>query len=265
MNDTPADAHQGWTPGPPPTPPVRPLAGQAVPPAPPAPRELSPDPEPPARRERPWWRQRRTIAEAVVLVLLLIAIGSSSASAEKDAGREADERIARVHASADKQVEEATAATAEAEDRAKATAAERDAALDRAAKAKETAEADAAHQLRRDEAALAKKWDDRNAALDQRSKDLDAREQQLAGREAAVARVEASQIGDGIYQVGVDMEPGRYHTDGSIGGCYIAMLSGSSGSFDEIINNDNFEGPATIDVHSAFFKSSGGCTWTKVG
>ena len=80
-----------------------------------------------------------------------------------------------------------------------------------------------------------------------------------------MTQTEAASIGDGLYQVGKDMAPGRYHTNGSgaDGNCYYAELN-SSDTFD-IADNNNTSGPATIDVSSAYFESNGCGTWQKVG
>jgi len=66
---------------------------------------------------------------------------------------------------------------------------------------------------------------------------------------------------DGVYVVGKDIPSGTYHTSGG-GQCYYATLS-STNTFD-IIDNNNFNGPETVDVSGAYaFEISGGCTWVK--
>lgn len=68
---------------------------------------------------------------------------------------------------------------------------------------------------------------------------------------------------DGVYVVGKDIPSGVYHTSGG-GECYYATLS-STNTFD-IIDNNNFAGPETVDVSTAYaFQIGGGCTWHKVG
>lgn len=104
---------------------------------------------------------------------------------------------------------------------------------------------------------------DRQAALDAREADLDARSVEL---DARIAAAKATTFGDGIHQVGRDIQPGQYHTDGSPGGCYYALLTAPSGAgVDHIIDNNNVEGPATLVIDSPYFETSGGCTWTKIG
>ncbi len=104
---------------------------------------------------------------------------------------------------------------------------------------------------------------------------------QYASREAAVKRllrklqteqgaVQANTISaDGVYVVGQDIKPGTYHTSGAPGGgspggqCYYALLSSDNTS--DIIDNNNFNGPETIDVSSAHaLQISGGCVWTLI-
>jgi hypothetical protein len=75
---------------------------------------------------------------------------------------------------------------------------------------------------------------------------------------------------DGVYVVGQDIAPGVYHTSGaggsasSGGACYYATLNSDNTS--DISDNNNFNGPETVDVSGAHaFQISGGCTWTKIG
>jgi hypothetical protein len=85
--------------------------------------------------------------------------------------------------------------------------------------------------------------------------------------------VQASTISsDGVYVVGQDIPAGTYHTSGlpagaSAGGgdqCYFATLGSTDTS--NILDNNNFNGPETVDVSGAYaFQISGGCTWVKVG
>ncbi|MGH3068945.1 MAG: hypothetical protein ACRDMI_10230 [Streptosporangiaceae bacterium] len=68
---------------------------------------------------------------------------------------------------------------------------------------------------------------------------------------------------DGVYVVGRDIPAGTYHTSGG-SQCYYATLSSTDTS--NIMDNNNFTGPETVDVSSAYaFQISGGCTWTKIG
>jgi hypothetical protein len=82
-------------------------------------------------------------------------------------------------------------------------------------------------------------------ALAKQKADLDAREAAVSGKEAAA---EANQFdGTGTYMVGTDIQPGTYRADAS-GGCYYARLSGLGGEIDDIISNDNADGPVIVVI-----------------
>jgi len=96
-----------------------------------------------------------------------------------------------------------------------------------------------------------------------------------ASREAAVQKMQrklARELGivakstisaDGVYVVGRDIPSGTYHTSGG-GECYYATLGSTDTS--NILDNNNFNGPETVDVSgAAAFQISGGCTWHKIG
>lgn len=72
---------------------------------------------------------------------------------------------------------------------------------------------------------------------------------------------------DGTYEVGVDLEAGRYKTTGPVPGarsCYQARLSDDSGDSSSILSNDLTDGPSSVTVADGeFIKFNGGCTWTK--
>lgn len=72
----------------------------------------------------------------------------------------------------------------------------------------------------------------------------------------------------GTYEVGADIEPGKYKTTGPAAGgsCYWARLKNTDGGFDAIIANGNTEGPATVTIakSDAAFETTD-CTWTKAG
>lgn len=68
---------------------------------------------------------------------------------------------------------------------------------------------------------------------------------------------------DGVYVIGKDIASGVYHTTGG-NQCYYATLASTDTS--NINDNNNFNGPETVDVSGAYaFQISGGCTWVKVG
>jgi hypothetical protein len=113
----------------------------------------------------------------------------------------------------------------------------------------------------------------RNAALSQNAATLKQQQATLAQQQHAVkalmGQLQASQIsGDGVYVVGRDIKAGVYHTNGSgntgANDCYFATLNSTDTS--NIADNNNFDGPETVDVSSAYaFEANGPCTWVKVG
>lgn len=76
-------------------------------------------------------------------------------------------------------------------------------------------------------------------------------------------------MGDGTYEVGVDIAAGRYKTSGPSRSavfpyCYWERSKDDSGEFGSIISNDNIGGPGSVTVKKGeFVKLSGGCTWSK--
>jgi hypothetical protein len=74
----------------------------------------------------------------------------------------------------------------------------------------------------------------------------------------------ATQISDdGVYVIGQDIPGGTWHTSGG-SQCYEATLASTDTS--NIINNNNFTGPDTVDLSGAkAFDISGGCTWQREG
>ena len=113
----------------------------------------------------------------------------------------------------------------------------------------------------------------RNAALSQQATTLKQQQATLAQQQQAVeaqmGELQKSQIsGDGVYVVGKDIQAGVYHTNGSgntgANDCYFATLNSTDTS--NIADNNDFDGPETVDVSSAYaFEINGPCTWVKVG
>ncbi len=69
----------------------------------------------------------------------------------------------------------------------------------------------------------------------------------------------------GDWQVGGDIEPGLYRSDGQQG-CYWERASGFGHGFGEILANDNIEGPGIVEIKKSDdrFSAGSGCgTWTK--
>jgi hypothetical protein len=69
---------------------------------------------------------------------------------------------------------------------------------------------------------------------------------------------------DGVYVVGSDIARGTWHTTGG-SQCYYARLG--STDTEDILDNNNISGPATVTIGSSTkaFEISGGCTWSKLG
>jgi hypothetical protein len=66
-----------------------------------------------------------------------------------------------------------------------------------------------------------------------------------------------------VYVIGKDIPAGIYHSSGG-NQCYYATLASRDTS--NINDNNNFNGPETVDVSAAYaLQISGGCTWMKVG
>jgi len=74
----------------------------------------------------------------------------------------------------------------------------------------------------------------------------------------------AKSFSDGTYEVGKDIEAGRYKTEGT-NSCYYERLSGLSGKFEDIISNDNSSGQAIIVIQPSdvAFKTERCGTWKK--
>jgi hypothetical protein len=106
----------------------------------------------------------------------------------------------------------------------------------------------------------------RNAALNVRSTELNQRARAIAATEGMLQSSKISS--DGVYVVGRDIKAGTYHTNGDGGQtdqeCYYATLGSTNTS--NILDNNNFDGPETVDVSSAYaFEINGPCTWVRVG
>lgn len=78
-------------------------------------------------------------------------------------------------------------------------------------------------------------------------------------------------IGAGVYEVGVDVAPGRYRTPGPDRGsaartCVWRRLSDDSGEPDSVIARGVTGGPGSVTVNAGeFVDLSGTCVWTRVG
>lgn len=194
------------------------------------------------RRRR--WPVRAGIAAALVIALLAgVVIGSVSSSNQSALDlahrnlRTADQQLAAARSQVSDLRAQYSAAQAQAQ-QATTTA---------------NAKAQAAYAARK-------------AALDKRARSLRRRAQEIS---AAEGQLKSSTISsDGVYVVGTDIQPGTYHTNGDGGQtddeCYYATLNSSSTN--DIADNNNFDGPETVDVTGAYALAiSGPCTWVKVG
>lgn len=109
-------------------------------------------------------------------------------------------------------------------------------------------------------------WESRDDSLSEWAADLDAREAAVSAREDAVTVVE-EQIaantfeGDGLFVVGIDIEPGRYRSDGGPS-CYWARLTADG---TDIIDNYLGEGQTIVTVQATdgLLEVSGCAPFTK--
>ena len=77
-----------------------------------------------------------------------------------------------------------------------------------------------------------------------------------------------TEFGSGVWEVGVDIAPGKYKTSGTDGyGCYYARLVAADGSLSDIIGNGFVQGPATVTIKQSdgYFETSGCERWVRVG
>ncbi|QOR55324.1 MAG: hypothetical protein SHS37scaffold537_22 [Phage 68_12] len=105
--------------------------------------------------------------------------------------------------------------------------------------------------------------DDERTELSQRTDELDVRERQLARAEQ---KAKANTIeGDGTFEIGVDMKPGKWKNADASDGCYWSINSDPNGN--NIVANHNGGGPQTVDVNKGqYLELSNDCgTWKKVG
>lgn len=202
-----------------------------------------------------WWRRRvplGLVAGIVVVCLVGLAVLLSGIASR-------DDDISAL--------ESESAAAASERDEALADVEERDAALDVAEDeiADEKARADDAEDvaLGTAEDALAEQV----AAVEKREADAKTKEDDLAARErtldATINGLKATQFEGGVFQVGRDIQPGTYHTEGTDETCYYAKLAADG---EEILDNNNVDGPVTLRINSPYFESSSRCgVWTKIG
>lgn len=74
-----------------------------------------------------------------------------------------------------------------------------------------------------------------------------------------------STMADGTWEIGVDVQQGKYKTAGG-DSCYWERLRHNDGSLNDTIQNYSGAGPQTVTVRAAEYLRSQRCgTWTKVG
>src|SRR5690606_25822592 len=108
--------------------------------------------------------------------------------------------------------------------------------------------------------------DDRNSSLPSETSDAS----DVAREEEPEPEPEPVGFGAGVWEVGTEIPPGTYVTvapDGAFDYCYWARLSGFSGSFDDIIANDNLDsgarGRVTISDSDTGVEFTGPCRWVE--
>ncbi len=82
---------------------------------------------------------------------------------------------------------------------------------------------------------------------------------------ATTTTANANEFGSGKREVGRDIQPGLYRTRKASAGCYWSRLKGLGGGFDDVIANDNTDGPAVVEIlpTDKGFDSTRCATWTK--
>ncbi|RZT27400.1 hypothetical protein EV649_1160 [Kribbella sp. VKM Ac-2569] len=82
---------------------------------------------------------------------------------------------------------------------------------------------------------------------------------------AAPPEAAATFEGDGTYEVGVDIKPGKYKSTGGEG-CYWARLKNLDGDLDAILANNLSDGPQTVTIKKTDkgFETSNCAAWRKV-
>lgn len=74
-------------------------------------------------------------------------------------------------------------------------------------------------------------------------------------------------IGEGTFEVGTDVKPGKYKSAGPSGaGCYYARLKNNDGALGDILDNNISNGPSTVTIKESdgYFETNGCQTWRKV-
>lgn len=115
-----------------------------------------------------------------------------------------------------------------------------------------------------DNAAVAKAESDAKAEAAAEAKAAFDAASAKAAADAAVTAAKDTIDSDGVYEVGVDKNPGKWKTAGTGRSCYYAILRSSATN--DIADNNNVTGPATVTINAGqYFESSRCGTWQRVG
>ena len=190
----------------------------------------------PGRFARTWAHPHGRLA---IVALLALTIGGMIG------GSGADEANSRA-AAAEARIERAESNARDAERRAA-----------RAERGQVRAEREARGAKAAVRAELEQEYARKEASLDKREEALDARAAALTQQEEIAKR---STFGNGQWEVGVDIEPGKYRTDGGTP-CYWAKLRPAD---HDIIDNNLAEGPQIVTLQAGIIFESKDCgTWTR--
>ena len=245
--------HDDTRPLPPPPAYLRPPPAGSPAPGPPPPsvaggpgRPAPPSVAPGAPTNKRSW----LVPTAVGVVALLVGIGLGAVSAQSSAD-ETKKELASTTAQRDDlqaQLDDRAAQLEADQAAAQRVQSEKDAASQKAAADQAAAEKAAADKVAADQAAAAKAATDQAAA-------------------AAVADAARNTIpGSGIFEIGGDKNPGTYRTSGPVDrSCYYAVLSSPNASgVDNIIDNNNIQGPGIVTLQAGqFFETSRCADWTR--
>ena len=197
------------------------------------------------KKKRAW-----LVPTAVGVVALLVGVGLGAVGAQSSAEKTKDELAAMTAERDDLQ--------SQVDDRSAQTEA------DQAAAQKLQSEKDAADRKAAEDKAKADKAAADKAAADQAAADKAAADDAAA---AFVAEAAKNTIpGSGIFEIGGDKNPGTYRTSGPDGrSCYYAILSSPNGSgIDNIIDNNNIQGPGIVTLQAGQYFETNGCNdWTR--
>lgn len=194
-----------------------------------------------SKHSRPWWWW---VAGIIVALLVGIGIGGAANSGQDE--------IDALNATVDKVTAQRNAAREKLDSRS---------AQRRANEAKVAAEKADQEKARRQAQEAAEKAQREAQEAAQRQ----AQQQAEAQAQAAAAEAAKNTIdGDGVYAIGPEKNPGRYHRDANGESCYYAVLN--SPDTTNISTNNITEGPAFVDLAAGkFFETTRCGTWTRVG